>query len=712
MQLQRCSNPECGEEYVAKTRRSRYCEKCYDKSRTLDRHKRRTPQFRALDGEGIGEDYVLLGIGNDQIEWPNGVDEIGEIFEFLYTDFLGHPDHYYGGFYLGYDWTNWLKLLPRNRIAYLIDPAFIARRSRQESPVPFPVRYDDWEFDWLYGKRFKLRPDSRYHTPGKWMYICDWGPFFQTSLLKVLEKRSEQSNITEEMMEIIREGKSKRATAQLDDDMRRYNALENFALEDSMRDIDHSLSVLGVPLGKTEYHGPGQAAQKWLLKQEHVKEANSAVMELPSEIYDAIVASFYAGIFEITTHGHCPGLSYEYDLNSAYPYQIKNLPCTCGPWIRSRNPVTSREPVLQLIHGRFYGKSDRLGPLPFRTAERGILRPRQGSGWYWDFEIAAAFRAGLLQRFEADEYVSYLGCKHGKILRGIEHLYDERLRVGKESAIGKGCKLIYNSVFGKTAQSVGNPQAANAVFASLIPAGCRTMILDAIATHPKGVKALLMIATDAVFFDSPHPGLTLSSKLGDWDLKERENLTLFKPGMYWDDKAREAIRVGKNPEFKSRGVHAGDFAKHIAAVDNQWREFKARKTAPWPSFKMPVGFAQVSLKQAYQRTAGIKDEQEQQEVYGELAGFVIQDNRTAEEIAAGVEPAKSITQSSDPKGKRNAAVVSRGVRITTPIYAGDPELESTPYDRRFGRPENELEEYSIEDTSLDMALAEALQLRG
>jgi hypothetical protein len=95
------------------------------------------------------------------------------------------------------------------------------------------------------------------------------------------------------------------------------------------------------------------------------------------------------------------------------------------------------------------------------------------------------------------------------------------------------------------AQSVGQPKYANAVYASLITAGCRCMILDAIASHPLRTEAVLMIATDRIYFTAPHPALPVSNRLGDWETKTLHNLTLFKPGTYWDDETRKKARSGE-----------------------------------------------------------------------------------------------------------------------------------------------------------------------
>src|SRR5271166_5639590 len=137
--------------------------------------------FVAIDGEGTGRGtnhrYVLLGIGQNQIENPSGL-VFPEIASFLYQNYLESPDAAYVGFFLGYDFTQWIKTLPQGRAWYLLSNEGIAKRTRRSHAHlgPFPVKYEGWEFDMLGMKRFRLRPESE--TGGGWMSICDSGPFF------------------------------------------------------------------------------------------------------------------------------------------------------------------------------------------------------------------------------------------------------------------------------------------------------------------------------------------------------------------------------------------------------------------------------------------------------------------------------------------------------------------------------------------------------
>jgi hypothetical protein len=232
------------------------------------------------------------------------------------------------------------------------------------------------------------------------------------------------------------------------------------------------------------------------------------------------------------------------------------------------------------------------------------------------------------------------------------------------------------------------------------------MILDAIATHPIGQKDVVQIATDAVYFMHPHPGLPLSHKLGEWDSTEHENMTVFKPGVYWDDNAREAIAAGKLPQFKARGVSARDMAARLADLDSQFDKWGGKpppkihnplggKINGWPATEFRPAFAMVSALQALQRNDW------------SLAGTLLHND---------------IHQSSNPGDKRRDAYYDGeyGVYRSEPLgngtaYRGHDET-SYPYTGEFGQenPDNQWsdenqDKYGINpDGILDQLLIDAM----
>ena len=810
-----CAKAGCNETFDKRTSRQKYCEihtRSHSNGHTL-RDSKRTNNIRnfiSVDGEGIqgrckrdgcscarfkpvnpyDDDspcmcghskyvshphvYVLLGVGDAQVEWPDGVTDITEIFSFLYEQFKKSPDAVFAGFYLGYDFNMWLRLLPRERAAMLFNASKRVRNRSGDNHTPFPVEYRGWQFDMMgNGLRIKLRPkmcsceiqeckcpwqDSGSKDYVPFMYICDAGPFFQTSLLSAVDPAEWiHPIITQAEYDQLLTGKENRSHAELDDNMRAYNVLENKVLARLLARLNDGFTRTGVRLDKKQWFGPGQVAQRWMtVKTPAVKDITENVRkrldwrwwdykypanparfgELAGKMvkktaYDAFVASYYGGWFEITVHGHLPGITYEYDLNSAYPYVISRLPCFCNEgryvtgygtpkttldhsWLTDRNTVVDN-PVIRECHVRVWGSDPFMGPLPYRRPDGQIVRPHYVHGWYGQHEIDASIHAGLVDRIEYQEWIEHHPCTHPRPLAMISELYEERLAVGKHTPHGKSLKLTFNSAYGKFAQSVGDPVFGNPVYASLVTSGCRTLVLEAIATHPDRTRAVSMVATDGVYFLTPHPGIDAEierqggkdTRLGWWGKEEKVNLTQFKPGVYWDDKTRADIEAGISPRFKSRGVNARYFSASIREIDEKFGKWDENGTFvserfdsnpvrnEWPTAQFQAGFMQTSVKQALAMTETSKNEAK----YKALAG----------KVTSG----KTLRQDSEPSVKRCPELYyddKYGVWRSRP-WDHLEWPESTPYDKRFGAEEDMWDESVTPDGPVSMGIREALKMR-
>lgn len=658
-------------------------------------------KFVAIDGEGTGEGrkhrYVLLGIGAEQIENPGGLG-FGEISAHLWQQFLANPDAIFCGFFLGYDFCQYLRKLPVEKAYRLFHPEVRERRplrtvSRETGEVtevpnrlgPWPVTYQGWEFDILGMKRFKLRPEGA----RRWIFVCDAGPFYQASLLSVIDPDAwEEPIVTQEEYQKIREGKEKRDSAVLDSDMRYYNALENEILANRLLPrLDAGLQRAGVRLGKDQWFGPGQAAQSWLT---HIRCPTGEMVRnaIPKygphgDILHKGRMTYYGGWFEIFAHGHIPGHSWEYDINSAYPFIASRLPCLLhGRWENDDSDVCrdAGTGTYRIVNARVLGSDSVCGTMLHRREDHSIVRPLETQGWYWESELAAGIRAGVIDRVDIFSGVRYHPCECAPPLRGLAGLYDERLRVGKNTPEGKALKLIYNSVYGKFAQSIGDPRYANSIYASLITSGCRAMILDAIASHPGGTNELLMVATDGVYFRNRHSTLPVGTALGQWEETRKTGLTLFKPGVYWDNGTRERIRDGHDPRFKSRGINAKAFASQLAGIDSVFSGWNNGSNPDYPSVIFTSGFSMITPLQALQRGKW------------ELAGTL--GHEPIDGICNGCSGAH-LLQDSDPVQKRKGLQRVGDIWRSQPWETGGESIESTPYDRAFGQPDPD--EYGITD---------------
>lgn len=599
------------------------------------------PEFVCIDGEGMGHGaahkYVLLGCNGDEDQRRQYENREGigwrEAFEFLYDRYIERPNAAFVGFFLGYDFNQILKTLPQEKAWLLLTRKGKARRkAKKEGRGYFPVRYQGWEFDMLGAKRLQIRPlccdapeEGRKckHTRAGWMSICDTGHFFQMGLLKVIDPGQWKDDplgpvCSEEEYALVEKGKAGRGDDVLDDDMRMYNHLENRILARVMGRLAAGFKVNGIKLSKNQYYGPGAVAQKWL-QNERVIKRTEAEKEIPAWAWDVCKGSYYGGWFEIFSHGLIGTkqmAAWNYDINSAYPHAIRDLPCLLhGQWERGSGGNWGKAPYI-LCHARITGASNRVGAMPHRRKDGSIIRPTVTSGWYWLDEIQASESAGLIDSYTVDRWVSFTPeCDH-KPLESIQGMYDYRLKVGKNSAAGMATKHPINSSYGKFAQSIGGAPFGNWFYASRITTRCRIQILNAIASHPGGPESVLMVATDGIVFDSRHTGLPISRRLGEWDEAEYHELVLFMPGVYWHNSGKDNML-----KVKTRGVPKKEFQKNIWQVEEQFKQWHfdrgvrpeyrvhgiaiteeqrlhIQTVAGWPYMEIPINFAMTSCLQA------------------------------------------------------------------------------------------------------------------
>jgi hypothetical protein len=688
----------CGAEFMPRTRRATRCKKNCGradtrrgprKSKNAARNQRRAESgvtFIGIDGEGyntLATDYEWEEIEGEMVEVAVEVTEhrynmlsVGDHTlctprgeQMHYTDALQHiwdsaEEYRRGGericlvgFFLGYDFIQIFRTLPEDVAWKLFSKAGQEMRRALQAKngwkrIP-KVRVGPWRLDMMAGKRLTI---GHIDHPGVIVTVCDVGAFFQTSFLNAINPADWLEPIcTPEEFEIIKRGKEARGGTMTVDELLaeqpetiQYNITENLVLAKLMTRLDEGFRAAGINLRADQFYGPGQAAQTWMTNIE-APTSEELAEALPRHMFKITQGSYYGGWFEIFAHGHIPGITWEFDITSAYPDVIRRLPCLlCGEW------RPDHEGIHRIARYHVRAPADAVtGPLPHRRRDGTILRPLETRGYYWADEVEAAERAGLVEEYiEVTDRWSFhqSSCRHRSPypFKEIEDLFMERIKVNKKSPAGKALKLVYNSAYGKTAQSVGRPKFASPVYASLITSGCRTKILDAIATHPHGARALVMVATDAVFFRShvdsaewrieraarrlesgqitkkehaeligvlaaqEHPGLDMRpDTLGAWEGEIKRNLTLFMPGVYWDDKARTAIASGGKLSLKSRGISAKELSKYIAEIDEQFKDWDGTTytldpdgrldTCEWPTLSLYSEFGLISLPQALER---------------------------------------------------------------------------------------------------------------
>ena len=460
----------------------------------------------------------------------------------------------YVGFAFGYDATQILRDLPPDRIAKVFeDKGGKPGRSRYTWFEDYAIEYLPKNYlrvARLRRKRFKILGKWETHVtvePDSSRTIWETFGFFQKSFLQSLR----DFDIGRKHWTRIARNKEQRADfVRVTKEIRRYNELECDLLAQLMeafRAMCH-----GVGLRPKTWNGSGKLAA--FEHQEHgTITADVLALLLPDGMMHMAASAYYGGRFEVTRTGEVSGPVWEYDIGSAYPAAMRELPCLLhGKW----EPFTGSPPRKSLHVGYVSFSHPNHAPLctlPIRKKDGRLFWPRQGQGVYWSQELTAARRAGARIRYTAGwRYIRNCECHP---FDWIAQRYAQRNALGKNTK-GYPIKLSLNSLYGKLAQRIGNPRWGNLIWAGMITAITRAQLIDAANQCP---DAIVMFATDAVF-SRQRLNLPISDELGAWEEQEHARLHIVQPGLYWG---------ASRP--KTRGVPASLFTDHIGKFEQHWR---------------------------------------------------------------------------------------------------------------------------------------------
>jgi hypothetical protein len=448
----------------------------------------------------------------------------------------------------------WFYDLPWHPAQCFYNPQRMGWIDQKETPKYVPwssycIRQIGMEYsimDAMYGFTAKKREKRRSIT------VWDIWRFFQGSFVKAL---TDWKILDDEELASIERMKRKRSTFAADeisDEIIDYCLRECKSGVALMTKLDRTCADLGYPLGR--FDGAGSLAAA-MLKAWKIKDY---MADVPEEMIDAVSCAYFGGRFEIAAHGRTYKPVWQYDINSAYPHIIRNLPClACAEWEASRDV---QEEGIYYVRWNAGQDGNYWGAFPHRNRRGEITYPRCGSGWYWGSEILAANRLypGSFRILKGWNLLRK--CVHIPFER-IPDVYQQRRELGSDAA-GIVLKLGLNSLYGKTAQSIGRPQYANYIWAGMITAGTRAMLLDAIRLA--GPENILMTATDAVF-STVEIDLPISKTLGEWSVTHiPAGLLIIQPGI------TIAYQSDGTGTYKSRGLGKYEFAAHADAAERAW----------------------------------------------------------------------------------------------------------------------------------------------
>ena len=312
--------------------------------------------------------------------------------------------------------------------------------------------------------------------------------------------------------------------------------------------------------------------------------------DTPEEMRKPVAQAFFGGRFEHSVIGPISAPIWSYDISSAYPYQCRFLPCLDhGKWRLTTKQKDLENCRTALVHYGLGPLSNpmiecRWAPFPHRDTNGNICFPiKSGGGWIYKDEFINGQKVfPYVQFIEAYILESDCDCIPFRL---IPEYYKERVRIGKEGA-GIVLKLGPNSVYGKLAQSVGNPRYQCWLWAGMITSGCRAQILELMGLH-KDLNNLLAIATDGAYtreqiitpipFDTntfedkliDETGKHINKPLGGWEEKVTGGKGVFfaRPGIYFES----GLTIGEAKALvRARGMGRASLVEHARTIIKAW----------------------------------------------------------------------------------------------------------------------------------------------
>lgn len=505
--------------------------------------KRRNKPFVAWDGEGVTRedgthDYLLLANSNGDIITSMDSLSTEEILDFCLDNVVKDTINVIYG--ASYDWNMWLIDFTEDELRTLYDEQRIEWRG--------------YTILWRRGKMFHIiSPDRKTSA-----IFYDVVSFFQTSFVKACDSYLGDEFEQRDMIVANKMLRSGFRAADLRE-IAEYNRAELVNLVKLVDELRNRLHA--VDLFPSRWDGPGAIAVA-LMSREKVPEH---MAPSPEAVMPAVRSAYFGGRFEIVKCGHVEKTAYEYDINSAYPWALLDVPSLVGgTW---ENKRTTRVHPFAIYRLKYTAATPVTfpQPLPCRYPNGATAYPPGVTGWYWspEYDVARQYVKMYGGKLEVLETWVFTPATNVKPFAYVSPLYAKR-RALKAAGDGAhvGVKLGLNSQYGKLAQQVGwrrdfkgrvhIPPYHQLEWAGYVTSKCRAEVLRAALPV---LDRVIAWETDAVFTEVPLEGITLWEGLGEWEASEFASLTYLQSGTYF---ATEAS--GKEIE-RTRGVDLGQLTR-------------------------------------------------------------------------------------------------------------------------------------------------------
>ena len=291
--------------------------------------------FIGVDGEGqtvgrgvhhIGDHrYVFLAASSEQDKHWSVENESGLSTETC-LDFLletvPHAKTLLFAYSFGYDLTKILVDLPDEKLYSLFRPDERLQEVEKYGKVrtePAPVRWRGYSIN-LQGSKLTLA------RSGREVVLWDLFKFYQSKFVNALKDWKVGDDALHQRMQLMKDKRSEFDKLPKEQ-VQAYCYEECACMARLARKLVDAHEKAGLKL-KT-FYGAGSSASAMLTAM-GIKDK---IRGFPPEMHDAVARAFFGGRFENSVIGRIDGTVYNYDISSAYPYQITFLPCLeHGQW--------------------------------------------------------------------------------------------------------------------------------------------------------------------------------------------------------------------------------------------------------------------------------------------------------------------------------------------------------------------------------------------
>ena len=312
--------------------------------------------------------------------------------------------------------------------------------------------------------------------------------------------------------------------------------------------------------------------------------------------------SYHGGLFSTLKRGYLKQPLYLYDINSAYPFQMKDL----EHWGNGTFKITPAPDKYDTKYGWFFCEFD-CEWIPYTEMTKGFnieirikkhdikeeikinhkrkLYPEgKRKQWLTKIEYEWLKKHNYFVHFIAGFVWLKLNDKYPSPFGWMEDVYKRRKEIvakDEDDVNQHALKIVLNGTYGKTAQAKhGFGSLTNFFYCSYTTAGTRLQICDVVLQNP---EVIVELATDSILSLAPL-NVRVSEKLGDWSLKKYDRGLLVGSGirqLWMADKSTTAARgltdksnwdmlkameENKNEDWlyhvKERPLHLGEIIFH------------------------------------------------------------------------------------------------------------------------------------------------------